>query len=118
MEDFVSFEISRKLKEEGFVFRPYEFYSPYLNDTTAQIAVPAPRIDQVKKWLRSKGYHVYAELCYKSTKTQGTETINNRWYSFCVSNIRTCECYGDDREFETCEEAEEAAIKYVLDNVL
>lgn len=114
----VSFELAKRLKEEGFVFKPYEFYSPYLNDTTAQIAVPAPRIDQVKKWLRSKGYHVYAELCYHSILSGGVETVNRRWYSFCISNIRTCEHYGDDRKFETCEDAEEAAIKYVLDNVL
>lgn len=135
MEDYVSFELAKKLKEKGFpqhwsnqVYilnneydeEWFEVGAKYIVELVPDFmsTVSAPTVSLVLKWLREKGYHVYAELCYHSILSGGVETINRQWYSFCVSNIRTCECYGDDREFDTCEEAEEAAIEYVLDKLI
>lgn len=139
MEDIVSFEIGRKLKKKGFRKECIYFYDTvgvltdnlsnaiadglfysWNKDKTAWSCghIDAPTIEQVLKWLREKGYHVYAELCYHSTEYRGFETIDKRWYSYRVIDIAKCKCHSGNREYDTCEEAEEAAIEYVLDNLL
>lgn len=127
MEDFVSFEIAKKLKEKGFNEGCYKYYegkelkwsnSPWLkpqyNDYLSHITA-APTISQVLKWLREKKliliglspmqeYDVeetieWCATVYKADK-QGGLSLKEEFY------------------YESYEQAALAGIEYVLDNLI
>ena len=131
MEDFVPFEIAKKLKEKGFSceypFAMYnedgEFYPLYssdkyyyeISDFDSRDFI-APTISQVLKWLREKKkYHI--------------EFVGNACgYLFIISDVpseggtdRYCSDYSgpnDGGTWDKYEDAEIAGIEYVLDNLI
>ena len=123
MEDFVSFEIAKKLKEKGYpqhiaedayIIDNYgeEKYNigdrlpiQYVPDYMADVA--APTISQVLKWLREeKEFMVFPVY---STNT-------SRWYCSIV-NADSLDTYKLSLS-DSYEEAALAGIEYVLDNLI
>lgn len=131
MEDFVPFEIAKKLEEKGFSceypFAMYnedgEFYPLYSSDKYYyEIAdfdsrdFIAPTISQVLKWLREeKKYHI--------------EFVGNACgYLFIISDIpseggtdRYCSDYSGPNDGGTWDKYEDcaiASIEYILDNLI
>ena len=89
MEDFVNFEISKKLKEKGFDEACYNYYEPLkhcLSELKTQFTnkegeyygiITAPTISQVLKWLRKeKKIHIIVEIA------------DSGWYYTLYPNIR------------------------------
>ena len=131
MEDFVPFEIAKKLEEKGFSceypFAMYnedgEFYPLYssdkyyyeISDFDSRDFI-APTISQVLKWLRDeKEYHI--------------EFVGNACgYLFIISDIpseggtdRYCSDYSgpnDGGTWDKYEDCAKAAIEYVLYNLI
>lgn len=125
MEDFVTFELAKKLKEKGFPQSPDYFnYSSYYDwdglrkihslsnasvwfdpNISRDNIYFAPTISQVLKWLRKeKDYHV--SIYYNGL--YGYDVI-------CISN----EAFGGaDETYDTYEEAALAGIEYVLNNLI
>jgi hypothetical protein len=139
-EDFVSFELAKKLKEKGFdCNEPFAMYNElgifhplytscdetlescifgnrgyYDYDDFDEYDCVCPTISQVLKWLRdSNAIHIH--ICLYS----------KRWYC----DVYTYEYYEEDREygakhnvqldeFSTYEEAAIAGIEYVIDNLI
>ena len=129
MEDFVPFEIAKKLKEKGFPQRTFGEYDMqgacYIEDgrffengciTEVARAYTAPTISQVLKWLREKKkYHI--------------EFVGNACgYLFIISDIpseggtdRYCSGYSGPNDGGTWDKYEDcaiASIEYVLDNLI
>lgn len=123
MEDFVTFEIAKKLKEKGFpqvTFGNYNMQSAcYIEDgrfyengciTEVSRAYTAPTISQVLKWLRKeKKLHVHPELAYFSKV--------GLWEVYIVNINDYVQC-STNKEYSSYEEAALAGIEYVLDNLI
>jgi hypothetical protein len=129
MEDFVTFEIAKKLKEKGFpqvTFGNYNMQSAcYIEDgrfyengciTEVSRAYTAPTIYQTLKWLREeKGLHI--EIIANS---------DGYWYIVSHTPRRGCSnlyrCYdggtNDAGEWDDYEECTLSAIEYVLENLI
>ena len=123
-EDYVSFEVAKLLKEKGFSEPTCGFYH---NDYIGTLLVPGPSnhngsINSVSapsqahamKWLREVN-HIFIEIDYVVlTKTffEYTYEIHNmcKGRSIAISEFRD--------NYETYEDACEAAIKYCLENLI
>lgn len=125
MEDFVTFEIAKKLKEKGFPQSPNYFnYSSYYDwdglrkihslsnasvwfnpNISRDNIYFAPTISQVLKWLREE----------KSISIEPCATPHNCWYYMIKYNGQIKVTYFEDK-CKTYEQAALAGIEYVLDN--
>lgn len=129
-EDFVSFELAKKLKEKGFPQYTEKSYFVgdhkkrmcsvgtflHVHTQNAEHLIAAPTIAQVFKWLREeKKYHI--------------EFVGNACgYLFIVSDIpseggtdRYCSDYSGPNDGGTWDKYEDcalSAIEYVLDNLI
>lgn len=137
-EEFVTFEISKNLKEKGFKEQCVAYYYPsgselFFNQTTFRGAtvedclysynflpvecigselIDAPTISQVLKWLReTKGLYVDISLCKKGYYTLVYETKfpDNKDYA---------NSWHIDGLSETYEHAALVVIEYVLNNLI
>ena len=127
MEDFVPFEIAKKLKEKGFpqhiaedayIIDNYgeEEYQigdrlpiPLIPDYIDDIA--APTISQVLKWLREKKGWIIVVRLYST----------NGWYWFIQDKngeLKSSHLASCDDCFATYEQASLAGIEYVLDDLI
>lgn len=126
MEDFVTFETAKKLKEKGFpqkCFGKYEMQGAcYIDDgrfyiggciTEVEKAYTAPTIPQVLKWLRKKrNIHITIDITNYGFISS---TISFRWdESYCENEIE----HYNHKGYSTYEEAALAGIEYVLDNLI
>lgn len=124
-EDFVTYEIAKKLKEKGFREKCLHHYNNNgilkenyskcycsANNIFTDNTVDAPTIDQVLKWLREeKNLFVDITLCAAG------------YYGYIYSTV-----FPKDKDFsdgwifegkyDTYELAALAGIKYVLDNII
>lgn len=134
MEDFVTFELAKKLKEKGFPQRPDYFnYSSYYDWdglrkihslTNASVWFDpnisrnniyfAPTISQVLKWLREeKKIHVMIDIW--KVDFNGT---TYKW-GYDIVNLITTHVDGCDTQCANgYEQAALAGIEYVLDNLI
>lgn len=119
-EDFLSFDLAKKLKEKGYTLDTAHHYDDNgsivvsLVEFDERCMYPCPEIHQVLKWLRdSNAIHIHICLYSKG------------WYC----DVYTYEYYEEDREygakhiiqldeFSTYEEAALAGIEYALDVVI
>ena len=119
-EDFVSFEIAKKLKEKGFNEPCYAYYHcnggndsfelcgdrDFLNSKN-QYRVAAPTIPQVLKWLRNTyNLHVETYPC-----------VLGMW-KFLVTNITTLEERALCDKYTSSEQAAIAGVNYCLENLI
>ena len=120
-EDYVSFEVAKLLKEKGFneyCLKNYWSSDKELHDWKWELSYKrnsdencntidcaAPTLQMAMKWLREKHIHIiidYREVSYK--------------YFFRISY-----CYNSSENldfYDSYEEAVEAALKYVLENLI
>jgi hypothetical protein len=136
MEDFVTFEIAKKLKEKGFPQRPDYFnYSSYYDwdglrkihslsnasvwfdpNISRDNIYFAPIISQVLKWLREeKNIHMEIFLYngkYSYFVKSITQICKDDLFHKCLNEDTT------DEEYDIYEQAALAGIKYVLDNLI
>ena len=110
-EDFVSFEIAKRLKKKGFDWRVNYAYDnngecKYIITEYDVDYIPAPTISQVLKWLRDKGWHLY------------TYPIGFGMWKFSVVDIVTLEERSLCCKFNSNENACIMGIEYYLDNLI
>jgi hypothetical protein len=138
MEDFVTFETAKKLKEKGF---PQKFFGKcemqgacYIDDgrfyingciTEVEKAYTAPTISQVLKWLRvDRCFHVSPDLVSDySVDADGNICEEWAYWSYSIHHIIDGVLYRDYNQFDNIEyksyeEAAIAGIEYVLDNLI
>ena len=136
MEDFVTFEIAKKLKEKGFNIPSYFYYrtddkflhnavvgKPLVyNDKIDDEVIIAPTNTQVLKWLRKeKNVHIKASV-YQDESEDSDGRIVDKW-CFWNWDIQSCISGnilqdGDDTQYESYEEASLAGIEYVINNLI
>ena len=111
MEDFVTFEIAKKLKEKGFKYNKMNL----LDRICMENQINHPPIAQVLKWLREENEIYINIVSYFSYAPK-----NNVAFAFCARYKE-----GDDwRDVEinesylTYEECALSSIEYVLDNLI
>lgn len=124
MEDFVTFEIAKKLKEKGFpqvTFGNYNMQSAcYIEDgrfyengciTEVSRAYTTPTIAQVLKWLR-ENKRLEANGCYDNDE--------EGWMGYvCEMDVPDLYAFHALKErHKLYEQAAVAAIEYILDNNL
>lgn len=137
-EDYVSFEVSKLLKENGFNGDTASSY--ILEDSTHHIMsdkvvqseyyesqdsnehghlIQAPTLQMAMKWLKEVHYIYIAALC--PIVDVDTDTFGVK-YNVVISNLKNhCLAFNtdiEDNEYDTSEEACEAAIKYCLENLI
>lgn len=139
MEDFVTFELAKKLKEKGYPQRTFGEYDMqgacYIEDgrfyengciTEVARAYTSPTIYQVMKWLRNeKNIHITI-LVITDFSTDADNNICEEWsfWSFYVTNLNDGSTIYDDCEridsieYQSYEESAIAGIEYVLDNLI
>lgn len=130
MEKFVTFKISKKLKENGFdlpileVYGKFDIYGIfhsqlYFNYTGTWVKEEfiAPTIEQVFKWLRNNKKTMISILPVAFNEK---ENKFNKYY--CTIYYATKEFVFESHErpgtFNTYEECALDAIEYVLDNLI
>ena len=147
MEDFVSFEIAKKLKEKGFreeclchyigndLF--YNIESPVANkqlwfshnkldNVWHRDNYDAPTISQVLMWFR-KEKDIHLEPCILAdadTDADGKVIYEYTYWSFSIQSIETGDMiyfeyeHIDDKRFNSYEQAAIAGIEYIIDNMI
>ena len=138
MEDFVTFETAKKLKEKGFpqkCFGKYEMQGAcYIDDgrfyiggciTEVENAYTAPTISQVLKWLRNDRYFHVSQDLINDYSVDDDGNICEEWtyWSYSIHHIIDGVLYRDYNQFDhieyqSWEEAALAGIEYVLDNLI
>jgi hypothetical protein len=131
-EDYVSFETAKLLKEKGFDEACHAYYDGghrhllkfVQNGLYNNAGVVAnsgicvgPTLQMAMKWLREEHrLHISAEM--------GFDADNHQYYFFVPSVCRFSDKSGEyenpfgEKEFDTYEEACEAAIRYCLENLI
>lgn len=114
MEDFVTYEITLKLKEKGFPIKTKT--EGKFGLTKVKEVEILPTISQVLKWLREEK-NMFIEIF-----------LYNGKYSYLVKSVtQICEndlfheCLNDgtaNEEYDTYEEAALAGIEYIIDNLI
>ena len=118
-EDYVSFETAKLLVRKGFDFNAeYESYYTlegvivYFRDKTQDINI-APRItlQMARKWLR-RVHNINIDIVSVWNQKRFEYQV------FIVTPENAKHCYVDEKLYLGYEEAEEAGIKYCLDNLI
>lgn len=125
MEDFVNFELAKKLKEKGFDLEETEIYGKFDSDelfhsqlyfnyieTMDYDETIAPTISQVLKWLREK--KLYVGVTY-SPKIEGSQDFFYATIQYIGDYKKTI--YPND-SYDNWEEAALNGIEYAIDNNL
>jgi len=118
-ENHVSFETAKLLKEKGFdePCNHYDdcgqFWIPGGYNKNLSYHFPAPTLQMAMKWLRET-YNLEIYPYHDSL------TKNSYWWFEIIKYPNSVSEYesGKDEEFDTYEEACEAAIKYCLENLI
>lgn len=120
MEDLVTFEIAKKLKEKGFPIKTKT--EGKFGLTKVKEVEILPTISQVLKWLREeKSFHLMVYILNDSSEDADGRIIQEWFFwSFCVQNCNSGNyAYeGDDVEYESYEQAALAGVNYCLENLI
>lgn len=121
-EDYVSFEVAKLLKEKGFNEPCYTCYLnkelshyDYLSTNFELIndVISAPTLQMVMKWFREiHKLDIDVSIEYKNSKKVYYYSILKK------TVIRDIDCLHSETNFDSYEEAAEAAIKYCLENLI
>ena len=130
-EDYVGFEVAKLLKEKGFDgkceamydkdghFVPFNFKVLTKADKRLFVA-DAPTLQMAMKWLRIE-HNIHIEILM--TNHSMSERFDIPKYYWVAVNAKTCKWISEStvysaKQFDTNEEACEAAIKYCLENLM
>ena len=116
-EDYVSFEIAKLLKEKGFDWSCGDSYV-----VANKIVCPKPTHQMAMKWLREEK-NLYVVVCISydtSVDADGNEVDRwTFWFFEVLSSISGSLIYMEEiNEYDSYEEAVEAALKYCLENLI
>lgn len=114
IEDYVSYETAKLLKEKGFDWecKTMKFFPEPDYDQESPDGVYAPTIQMAMKWLREV-HNIFIDIAFRFSRNADND-INFSYYAEKYENYYG---YGDG-EFNSYEEACEAAIKYCLENLI
>ena len=136
-EDYVSYEVAKLLKEKGFdekcsyewgvpdidggyILQKWSIYNGEIrNSELINDAYSAPTLQMACKWLREV-HNIFIEI-YLPSHSEHEDTIYHGTYSFDIFNLNKkvyVYCTWNEKEFNSYEEAIEAAIKYTLENLI
>ena len=123
-EDYVSFEIAKLLKENGFEGRMHTFYTEEGTEMESAYVVPSnffpiyrPTLQMAMKWLRDA--HKIGVFPSTYAFMVGKNGSAKHVYGTTIVNLETYELMTNDlMPMPTYEEATEAAIKYCLENLI
>lgn len=102
-EDYCSVKVKQLLEEKGFIVKYYYAQNDY-RCPTHQLAM---------KWLREKGHNIVLGMLPRGDDSFVLWTYN------VLSNKNSSIIWGNKQpKYNTYEEAAEAAIKYVLENLI
>ena len=125
-EDYVSFETAKLLKEKGFnshchfakkttEIKHKEEEGEWMSESEELTYIPT--LQMAMKWLREvHKIHISVEM--------GFDVDNHQYYFFAPSVCRFSDKSGEyetpfgEKEFNTCEQACEASIRYCLENLI
>ena len=128
MEDFVSFEIAKKLKEKGFSLEKTEIYGKFDSDglfhpqlyfnyieTMDCDEIIAPTISQALKWLREE-----KNIVFGITPMQ---EMDGDYLSWCITIYKVADdgyglSFKEELYYDSYESVALAGIKYALDNLI
>ena len=112
MEDFVTFDLAKKLMEIGTTFPTKSYYDsdkmPIYSKFSNRGYIPRPTISQVLKWLREEK-KIHIQVLFACPP--------NRW-EYVTIRTTNCEMRGMQASFISYELAAIAGIEYVLDNLI
>lgn len=132
MEDFVTFEIAKKIKEKGFPQKTagrynmidcfyYEDGNFFFNGGACDVneAYTAPTISQALKWLREEK-KLYVSITYVPKIPNETGVLNDFYYPTFqkIGLFEPMFFIGGDNNYDSYEDAALEAIEYVLDNLI
>ena len=118
-EDYISFEVAKLLKEEGFEGRMHTFYTEEGTDIESSYVVPSnffpiyrPTLQMAMKWLREvHSIDISIDIRFW-TDDEGVDVKSWRYTVYRTDEIE------DFGQSDTYEEACEEAIKYCLENLV
>lgn len=126
IEDYVSFETAKLLKEKGFDWCTYAYYEDEDNPNISLHASKAinwnktefiskPTIQMAMKWLREK-HHLHIEIRITNHSISMVNVIKYYWVMCSTETGRWCDesTVYNVRAFDKSEEAEEDAIRIAL----
>lgn len=141
-EQYVSFEVSKLLKENGFDWFTYSYYTkddvdekPYFGmenlcpdnwngevDEVNDLWFSAPTQQMACRWLREeKGIHISANIYKDSSEDADGKTVDEwtywAWNFYWLPSGDIGDEEGFD-QFDSYEDAVEAALEYVLKNLI
>lgn len=125
-EDFVTYEIAKKLKEKGFREKCLHHYNNNdilkenyskcycsANNIFTDNTVDAPTISQALKWLREeKKLHIVMDI------TKAYPSCNILYWGFIVFDVLNGDIIYFEHNRDSYEQAAIAGIEYVLDNII
>lgn len=118
-EDFITFEIAKKLKEKGFNWKVNAYYGkhdnlfvihPAMDMNDSYYGHSAPTIDQVLKWLRNEK-KIFINVDVRTNLEWYYEVWNINKKLSVLGNV-------DFNKSESYEESALAGIEYVIDNLI
>lgn len=119
-EDFVSFEIAKKLKEKGYTLDTAHHYDDNggivvsLVEFDERCVYPCPKIHQVLRWLREeKKIHIIVEIA--DCGWYYTIYPNIRWENGELKSDKYIMSFKNKASYE---QAALAGIEYTLDNLI
>lgn len=123
VEDYVSFETAKLLKEKGFDYPTLRYYYDEDGDLLfsawrvddGKNGFVAPTLQMAMKWLREKHILVLPEPKSFTLDGEVATWVYNIW---CDDNREVNADFFDGEPFEKYEDACEAAIKYCLENLI
>ena len=123
MEDYVSFEIAKLLKEKRFDGDTSCYYTPdnekrwvyqHYQDFDKKDRIECPTLQMAMKWLREV-HHIFIQIDYVHSYA-GTFEYSYEIHNMSKGRSITTSTFNDN--YETYEKAIEAAIKYCLTNLI
>ena len=128
-ETYVSFEVAKLLKEKGFNWRTQYVYTldgtgstpPKIGNWKAKSNIQKPTQQMAMAWLREHGLHINASISYDySADADGNEVDRWTFWLFeILSSFSGNLIYTEEvNQYDSYEEAIEAAIKYCLENLI
>lgn len=109
-EDFVTYEIAKKLKEKGFDWEKIATYNPRTKVRNNHLE---PTISQALKWLREeKKLHIVMDI------TKAYPSCNILYWGFIVFDVLNGDIIYFEHNRDFYEQAALAGIEYVLDNII
>lgn len=128
-EDYVSFELAQLLKIKGFNEDCRDSYdwggNFHLNASSNNGSIKkiaAPTLQMAMKWLREeKNFHIVSGISYDTSVDADGNEVDRRtfWFFEILSSCSGNLIYTEEiNEYDSYEEAAEAAIKYCLENLI